>query len=303
MTAVSTAPASSASALTAGRPARWATSAIWASWPAGLVLIVGHTIGGLLSTGAFLVVGAAYAGLLGLAICSRGLGRTRRDPVLMVLAGPMVFVLAGLTGPPTALRPGAMLLNAGVLAAAAVILLVAAAGLVIDRGRVDRAAVLCLLGLMVASAGWLLNLVARWAVVLSGGADLQAKVEARAWIADVYLRGLTEPPDFLSFVLVWMDLVQIAYVVLGYVAYALLASVAVRGRLLTRRAGRLISTVGAILAAVVMIASAASAWLEPVQTATAGTAFVLTIPFMSTFLPYLLGAAALGRTALDSPLS
>jgi len=205
----------------------------------------------------------------------------------------MVFVLAGLTGPPTAEAPGLMLLNAAVLAAVAVVLIVAATNFVLDQSRLDRAAVLGLLAVFVGSAGWMINLVARWAVVLSGASGLQLDVEASAWMANVYLRGLPREPNFLAYLLVLMDLLQVVYLVLGYVGFGLISRSAVRDGLVAPRTGRIIVAVSFALAGVTMVSSAAAAWVGAVGAVAAGAAFGLTIPFMSTLVPYLLGGAML----------
>jgi hypothetical protein len=81
-------------------------------------------------------------------------------------------VLVGVVGP-SAGDPIEMLLNAVVLLAVAVALLAAAVHLAIRAwgGRSHRArvpAALAVVALGVGSVGYLLNLLARWAVVLSG---------------------------------------------------------------------------------------------------------------------------------------
>jgi hypothetical protein len=251
-----------------------------------------HTLGGLFSFGVFALLVLGYVVALALSILQwpreRGL-----DATLLVLAGPLVFVLAGLTGPPTAAAPGLMLLNAAVLAVTAVVMLVAATGLVLGRDHLDRSAVLGLVALMIGTTGWLINLLARWAVVLSGASELQVEVEGRAWMANVYLLGLHAEPSFLAYLLVLMDLVQLGYVVLGYLGFGLIGRGALRAGLVAPRAGRVIAFVSFILAGAVLVTAAAAAWVGPLGTFAAWTAFVLTIPFMSTLVPYLLGGAIL----------
>jgi hypothetical protein len=278
---------------------RVAATAVWLSWPVGFLLIMAHTLGGLLSTGVFALLVLVYAVALTLAV--RALSRRRgggQDAVLLVVAGPLVFVLAGLTGPPTASAPGLMLLNGAVLAVTAGVVLVAATGLVLGRdrvGRPDRTAVLGLMALVIGTAGWMINLVARWAVVLSGASELQAEVESRAWMANVYLRGLQGEPSFLAYLLVLMDLVQLVYLALAYLGFGLIGRVVYRDRLVAQRWGRTIPVVSFVLAAVVLVSAAAAAWVGPLGVVAAWTAFVLTIPFMSTLVPYLLGGAMLTR--------
>jgi hypothetical protein len=190
-----------------------------------------------------------------------------------------------------------MLLNAAVLALGAGALLVAMAGLVLERGRLERAGLLALVGLVIGTAGWMINLVSRWALVLSGGSTAQAAVEADAWMASVYLQGLPGSPEWMSFLLVWMDLLQVVYVILCYAAFALVTVVVARRGLLGRRSGTAIIAVATVLAGLVLTTAAVSAWVGPAGSISAWTAFVLTIPFMSTLVPYLLGAAILGRTS------
>lgn len=103
------------------RSGRYSTLVVWASWPVGFLLIAAHSLAGLFGSGVFVVLAILYAGTLAAALRSY---HSRGPATLLVLAGPTVFVLAGLIGPPTARQPGAMLLNAAVLAAASVLLLV-----------------------------------------------------------------------------------------------------------------------------------------------------------------------------------
>lgn len=291
MTTVSTARAMSATA------PRWSIIIIWASWPVGFGLIMAHTLGGLLGTPMFLLVITVYAGVLAVALRIRGLDTgPRRDAALLVLAGPVIFVLAGLTRPPTALAPGPMLLNGAVLALSAGALIVAATGLVLDRGRLDRAGGLGVLVLLVGTGGWVVNLVSRWAVVLSGASTVQAAVEAEAWTAMVYLRGLPGPPDPMSFLLVWMDLLQVVYVALAYAGFALISVPVARRGLVGRQPATVIIAVATAMAGLVLTTAAISAWVGPAGLVSAWTAFMLTIPFMSTLVPYLLGASMLGHT-------
>lgn len=288
-----------AATLSAARPrvsGRGAAAVVWASWPVGFLLIMAHTLGGLLDPWLFAVVAAGYAAavLVALRVCSRVSGAGVPAP-LMVLAGPLVFVLAGLTGPPTAAAPGRMLLNAVVLAVAAGIVLTAATALALSQPHRDLGAVLGLVAIYLGSAGWMINLVARWAVVLSGGSSLQLEVEGRAWMANVYLRGLSGEPGFMTYLLVLTDLLQLVYLALGFVGFGLLTRSAVRSHQLAARSGRVIATVALALAGVVLVSAASAAWVGPVALVAAWTAFVLSIPFMSTLVPYLLGSAMLTR--------
>ena len=80
--------------------------------------------------------------------------------------------------------------------------------------------------------------VYRFAVVLSGATSAQASVEDNAWQAYEYLRGLPEGADFMTFTLVWLDLLQLVYVVMTYLAIALLADGFRRTRVLNNGAAK-----------------------------------------------------------------
>jgi hypothetical protein len=58
-----------------------------------------------------------------------------------------------------------------------------------------------------------------------------------------------------------------------------------------------IIAVAVTLTGSVLTTAAVSAWVGPAGLVSAWTAFVLTIPFMPTLMPYLLGAAMLSRTS------
>ncbi len=92
-----------------------------------------------------------------------------------------------------------------------------------------------------------------------------------------------------------MDLIQLVYLVLGYLAFGLMGWGAMRDHSLPVRSGRAITLVSFVLAGVVLVTAAAAAWVGPLGVLAAWTAFVLTIPFMSTLVPYLLGGAMLTR--------
>lgn len=268
--------------------------AAWAAWPIGLVLILAHTMGGVFPVPVFLVLDAAYvAGILLLVRALRG--RNDRVAAALVLAGPGVFALAGLTGVPTAQRPGAMLLNAVVLLAAAGTLMVVAVRLALRTGALGRApAALAVVALVVGSPGYLGNLLARWAVVASGAAGLQVAVEDSAWFASEYLPGLAGEPTFLVFLLVWFDLLQLAYVVTTYLGFGALAVALGRSGAIPARAGRAVGAAGAGLAGLALLGGVLAGAVEGVPgTVAAGAAFVLTIPFMTTLLPYALGVVVL----------
>ena len=166
-------------------------------------------------------------------------GRADRPASALVLAGAGIFALAGLTGEPTAREPGIMLLNAAVLAAVAVTLMIAGTGLALRcaTGPARTPAALGMLALVIGSGGYLVNLLARWAVVLSGAAELQAAVEDSSWVAYAYLPGLDTEPTFLGYLLVLFDLLQLTYVVLTYLGFGALASALGRAGFLPARRG------------------------------------------------------------------
>ncbi|GAA0897936.1 hypothetical protein GCM10009557_73000 [Virgisporangium ochraceum] len=269
-------------------------AAPWLAWPVGLALALGHLLGGLLPGVAFVVVDAAYVLAV---VVTLHRGRWTRDRAALALlgAGVGIFALASLTGVPTARQPTAMLLNAAVLFAAAVALAVGAVGLA--HRMPGLPARLGVTAVVVGSAGYLLNLLARWAVVLSGAAPWQAAVEDRAWVANVYLRGLDGVPDTMSLLLVWLDLMQVAYVVLTYVGFAGLAVAAGRAGAVSGSAARAVAAVGGVAAGLTVLCAV----LAPVSVVAAEAAFVLTIPFMSTLVPALLACALLTHTPTAAP--
>lgn len=268
--------------------------AVWAAWPVGLVLILAHTFGEVFSAPVYLLLDAGYGVGVIVVLLAVHAGRDRVAAAL-VLAGPGVFALAGLTGPPTAREPGAMLLNAGVLLAAAAVLLVAGVRLALRAGAAGRApAALAVVALVVGSTGYLANLLARWAVVASGAAGLQAAVEDTAWFASQYLPGLAGEPGYLAFLLVWFDLLQLAYVVLAYLGFGALALALGRSAAVSARLARGTAAAGVGLAGLVLVGGAlAGAVAGPPGTVAAWTVLVLTIPFMSTLLPFVLGIGLL----------
>jgi hypothetical protein len=122
--------------------------------------------------------------------------RVQEDPAflpgILLLSGPLALLLgASVTGEPATL-PGDYLLNTTAILLGSVILV---GGYVVLSVRLWEAGqrllpFLGLASLLVGAAVWLANLVFRYAVVASGAAGLQAKVEDRAWVANEYLRGL-----------------------------------------------------------------------------------------------------------------
>jgi hypothetical protein len=179
-----------------------------------------------------------------------------------------------------------MLANAAVLGAAGAVLLACAVVLALRVGPGGRGpAALGVVALGVGSAGYLLNLLFRGAVVASGAAAQQAAVEDAAWWAASYLSGLDGEPGLMTVLLVWSDLTQLAYLVLAHAGFgALAAALGFRG----------VARAGFGLAGLA-VAGVAVAALAPGTAGAVGawTAFVVTIPFMSTLVPYALGVALL----------
>lgn len=243
---------------------------------------------------------AAFVALTGAVVWRAGAAKTasgvnREHPAflagVLLLAGPLVLLLgASVTGAPTAASPGdyvlnttALLLGSGLLISGYVVLFVGLPG---SAGRLFP--MLGLAGLLIGAAVWLANLVFRYAVVASGAAGMQAGVEDRAWFAHEYLRGLAGEPSWMAFMLVWNDMLQLAFVILAYLSTAAFGAALTRAGWLGRVGGRvfvafnlapaLATMTGIILAG---YGSAVGAW----------TALILTIPFMVFVLPYFLGAA------------
>lgn len=271
---------------------RWATPIVWAAWPVGLALTFAYSEAHAIPLPAFVVLDLAYVALTVLAL------RTSHLPAATLIAAPgvLIFSVASFTGAPTAAAPGAMLANAAVLLAAALVLL---AGYVILTARVwdgpgRTPAALGAVALIVGTAGYLANLVARFAIVLAGAAPAQAAVEERAWQAYAYLRGLDGEPSPLALLLVWLDMLQMAYVVLAYLATAALVTAARRAGLVGASAARTFTAAGVTLAGAVVVAGALGT-APGIGPAAAGVAFALTIPFMSTLLPTLFAAAMTRR--------
>src|SRR4051794_23500766 len=202
-----------------------------------------------------------------------------RAAAALVLVGPTVFILAGLTGAPTARLPAVMLANAAVLLPAAATVLGAAVVLALRAAPEHRPrAALAVAALVVGSSGSLLTLLARGAVVASGAVDQQVAVEDTAWVASAYLTGLPPGPTYLAFLLVWLDLVQLAYVVLTYVGFAGLASALGGTGLVAVPVARAVGRGGVGLAGLTAAAAVGAGMLPgTVASVAAEVAFVLTI--------------------------
>ena len=223
-------------------------------------------------------------------------GRVREQPAfvpgVLFVAGPLVLLLgASVTGEPTAARPGDYLLNTTAILLGSVILICGFVALAVrlwDAGE-RLLPVLGVAILMVGAAVWLTNLVFRYAVVSSGAASMQDGVEDRAWVANEYLRGLQGEPSWMEFLLVWTDMLQLAFVLLAYLATAAFGAALMRVRWLGRSSGSLLVSSNLVLALVVTIGIILAGGSE----VAAWTAYILTAPFMVFILPYFLGVALL----------
>ena len=241
----------------------------------------------------FVAVFAVAVWKVGTAKTTAGLVRERPTflPGLLLLAGPLALLLgASVTGEPTASRPGDYVLNTTAILVGSLVLVggfVALSVRLWDAGQRLLPA-LGLAGLMSGAAVWMVNLIFRYAVVASGAAGLQAEAENQAWVAHEYLRGLTGTPSWMDLLLAWTDMLQLAFVVLAYLAAAALGRALVGAGWLGRFGGSVfvglnLALVFALITGAILAGygSAVGAW----------TAFVLSIPFMVFVLPYFLGAA------------
>ena len=284
--------------------ARSLTLATLLTWPAGLLLVVANMEVDAVTPPVYVALAALYAAGVFSLLRTWDAHRDRATAVLVALA-PGLFVSVGFAGPPTAEEPGLMLLNTAALMIVALALLLAAIQVVVEHraspyiGAVIPAVVLLVMG----STLYLANLVARVAVVLSGAAEQQAAVEDHAWVAFEYLRGLEGSPDFMTYLLVWLDLLQLAYVATTYVAFAAIARLMQGHGLVPDRLGAGIRTGAKTLVAILVLGVAAALLLpRDADLVPAWAAFVTSIPFMSTLPPFVLGVAMLrSRTAAAVP--
>jgi len=251
-------------------------------------------------TGALLCGYAAFLALTAAAIFAvgaekAGQGGTVREgatflPGLLLAVGPLVLLLgASVTGEPTASLPGDYVLNTTAILLGSVILI---GGFLTLAERLWEAGqrllpMLGLAGLLVGAAVWLANLVFRYAIVASGAAGLQARVEARAWVAHEYLRGLEGPPSWMELLLVWTDMLQITFVLLSYLSAAAFGVAMVRAGWLGRLGSGLFISLNVALTVMVL----AGIILADVSVVAAWTAYILTIPFMVFIMPYFVGVA------------
>ena len=270
-----------------------------------LAVPIGHlrNLGGVVA----LIAGyAVFVALIGAAIWKKGAAKTKSGlarehpafaPGVLLVAGPLTLLLgASVTGEPTAARPGDYLLNTTALLLGSVILI---AGFVVLFGRLWEAGerlppLLGLAGLLVGAALWSANLIFRYAVVASGASGLQAAVEDLAWVAHEYLLGLPGEPSWMEFLLVWTDMLQLAFVLLAYLTAAAFGAALVRVGWIGKTGGRVFVTLNLALAlamtAGLILAGSGSA-------AVAWTVFILAIPFMVFILPYFVGVALMNAGA------
>lgn len=147
-------------------------------------------------------------------------------------------------------------------------------------------------GLLVGTTLFVANLAFRYAVVATGASGLQAGVEDRAWVAHVYLGGLQGDPSWMELLLVWTDVLQLAFVSLAYLAAAAYGSALVTAGWLGKVGGLFVAlnlALALLVATGLFLAggdSATAAWLV----------FVLTIPFVAFILPYFLGLALIRQS-------
>lgn len=274
-------------------------------WIALFLAVTAGMTRNLVGMGALLAAYAVFVALTAAAVWKIGAaktvsGITREHPAflpgVLLVAGPLALLLgASVTGAPTAARPGDYLLNTTALLLGSLILV---AGFVVLFVRLWEAGerlipALGLAGLLAGTAFWLANLVFRYAIVASGAAGMQAEVEDRAWFANEYLRGLPGEPSWMELLLVWTDMLQLAFVLLAYLSATAFGAALTRAGWIGKAGGSvfvalnlalaLAMTVGIILAG---SGSVVAAW----------TVFVLTIPFMVFILPYFLGVVLIRRS-------
>lgn len=272
------------------------------SWIALFLAIPVGQLRNLAGTEALVAGYAAFVALTVVAIWKVGTaktdsGRAREHPAflpgVLLVTGPLALVLgASVTGEPTAARPGDYLLNTTAILLGSLVLV---DGFVALSARLWEAGArllpaLGLAGLLVGAADWLVNLVSRYAVVASGAAGLQARAEERAWVVNEYLRGLPGEPSWMEFLLVWTDMLQLTFVLMAYLAAGALGAALVKAGWLGKVGGGIFVAsnlaLSVVVAAGILLAGAGS-------TVAAGTAYVLTIPFMVFVLPYFAGVALL----------
>src|SRR3712207_5905723 len=201
---------------------------------------------------------------------------------------------AFVTGEPTASRPADYLWNTTAILLGTAILVSGFLALFARLWEYGERllSVLGTAGLMVGAALFVANLAFRYAVVAAGAAGLQAEAEDRAWVAHEYLVGLRGEPSWMELLLVWTDMLQLAFVSLAYLAAAAFGAALVRVGWLGKVGGAFVClnlALALLVVAGLFLAGGGS------QTA-AWLVFVLTIPFMAFILPYFLGLALIRRS-------
>jgi hypothetical protein len=215
-------------------------------------------------------------------------------PGLLLAAGPLTLSLgASVKGEPTATRPDDYLLNTTAILLGSVILI---GGIFVLTVRLWKAGqrslpVLGLASLLIGAAVWLANLVFRYAVVASGAVGLQARVEDRAWVANEYLRGLQGTPSWMELLLVWTDMLQLAFILGSYLSAAAFGA-ALLG---AGRIGKVGGGLFVVLNLTLMIVVVAGIILAGGSLVAAWTAYILTAPFMVFIMPYFVGVALMRR--------
>ena len=276
---------------------RSAAIALGALWPIGLLVVTAHEVMTDVPTPAFVALDAAYV-VAGVALLLH-LGAHRRAAAGVLAATPVaLFGLVGLGGAPTGDEPGHYLVNTAALLGVAVALLLAEGHTVLRLRHSPAAGVaaMTMVMLLVGTTGYLVNLLGRFAVVLTGLSERQGALEDDYWAASEYLRGLPASDDPLAYLLTWMDLVQLGYVVTAYAAAAGLARLLRTEGLVSVRAGRAVErcswAAAGLLAGSIALALALPRELDA---APAALAFGLSIPFTTTLLPFALAVSALTR--------
>lgn len=273
-------------------------------WPAGLLLVALAMEVPAVTLPVFLLLDAIYVGGLLVLIRRMDAGDDRLATTLVGI-GVGIFAMVGFTGPPTADEPGLMMINTAALFAIAVAILLVGVQLVLRFHTSEAAAgviaPLALLG--VGTTVYLANLLARVAVFLSGASEQQAAVEDTAWVAYEYLRGLEPSPDFMGYLLVWMDLLQLGYVATVYVFFACAARRLRAQGAVADRPARLVERTGIVLTSMIVLGvTLAAALPRELDLVPAWAAFVASIPFMTTLLPFALGVGMLSMNAGRCPV-
>jgi hypothetical protein len=273
-------------------------------WAALFLAVPVGGVRDLAGTGPLFAAYAVFVTLTGAAVWTIGsaeteYGRVREHPAflpgVLLVTGPLALLLgAFVTGEPTAARPDDYLWNTTAILLGSLILV---AGFVALFAKLWEAGerllpVLGLSSLLVGATLFLANLNFRYAVVASGAASLQAEVEDRAWVAYEYLPGLQGEPSWMEFLLVWTDMLQLAFVLKAYLAAAAYGGALVKAGWVGKAGGGVFVALNLALALAVTVGIVAAG---SGSTVAAWMVFVLTIPFMVFILPYFMGVALVRR--------